>query len=113
MLRQTLFLMLGLGLAVGCASAAVEEGDDDMAAATTAKVDNQSGRAFSASELHDPIADSFLHGKGAVPTDFKSAIAKLVADDKKGACDVRIALVSERAQLLGKADAFRAVFTRR
>src|SRR4051794_1942349 len=107
-------LFLFLAAAAGCASEASDATDDDSSAQTAAKVVNQSGRAsFKVSELHDPIADAFLHGSVAPPKDFKSVVARLVAADTKSACSTDIALVSERAQLLGKSDAFRAVLTRR
>jgi hypothetical protein len=73
-------------------------------------VTNQSGRRFDLAALTDPIADVF---RGAnAPSSFGALMTALVKADTANACSVRVALVSERAQLLGVAQPFRVVFMR-
>jgi hypothetical protein len=111
MFSRNFLFAYGLFLLAACHSAAGPGGTSDNND-TSSKFVNQSGRALDASTLHDPIADTFVHGTGAVPTTFTELVTVLFDAQQGMSCLTQIALVSERAQLRGKPDAFRTVMMR-
>jgi hypothetical protein len=99
-----------LVLAVAACAAgrdAIANGASDQAAAG---IVNQSGHQFDLAKLKDPIGDIFR--SASVPTSFGGLISALASADPHKTCATRVALVSERAQLLNQAQPFRVVFIR-
>jgi hypothetical protein len=104
-----------LGLLVMVAACAAESATTGEGASnqTATPIGNQSGHPVDLSGVHDPIADLFQGGSATdAPTTFKDLVAAFVKADTANACNIKIALVSERAQLLNRPEPFRLVFIR-
>jgi hypothetical protein len=124
-------VMIALAALLGCAPGedpadpmcSGEKCDDiDTPAATTAcdaKFVDLSGRSTKVKpgSLNDPIARTVFKTGDTCPLSFPEVIAKMRETDKKG-CEagagagMKTRLVSERSQVLGKPDSYRAVTSR-
>jgi hypothetical protein len=104
-------LLVVLGTLAGCAAAS--SSGEGQSAATASNIQNQSGKPLDVSKLHDVIAETFLRDASKTPTTYADLVKGILAAQQGLHCEVTsIALVSERAQLLGKPDAFRSVLMR-
>ena len=120
-----LIVAAGLAAVAGCADpAAIAEGEDQELIAGTCKVTIQkTGKAMTATQmkaLKDPVAELVLLAAGGCPTSFDEIQAKLRKTDTVNCKNDPAAppagtatrFVTERGQVLKRADSFRAVVSR-
>lgn len=114
-------------LAAGCGgsddSSATTGDEEEARAKGQCKIVDEGQTGLSATKIlanGDPVAQKILKGTGTCPKTFTEVVARLKTTDKTGCADgsdgtaggMQVRLVSERSQVLGKPDSYRAVVTR-